>query len=873
MSTKPSSSDETLKAKLQGLFLEYEAKQTLHELTGILHSARLLPPNASFATGNEGVDHIRLGAFAAKLIELDCAYHLADARRLLERSAPLAEALRGSESSDGFERKMLCFWHTAAGRVLYRLRDYPGALESFRRSAELAEGRSGWALSCTSDLIRCELEIARAFADPAAQRDKSTAAMNAFEEALSAALGASDKSGIAQALSYRIADHGIDEHALGALNLFHNFCDAGGCPDIEKRLSVIDAAYNSGERYRSLQMLHGVLSAYERAGYAHCDEGHLVCFIVRLKTCGLPRIRWMALQREAAWKAHQGDADGSMGVYRELLDELRAARDSEGAEYFHQEIHKYVLDGVRQRHPCSQGETWFVEEQIALVNSLRSLVSLPFYKAGFARWSKPLLSDVGASIAAKVGQPGDGGALERLVEVIEMGACRELLDVLASRPGAAPPSKTAREVPLSAPAPVREAIEVRDVRRAGQPGDSIGQTLSEDMMESGAAIIRERANDYHRTGARMPVPPVPHDPDVLYRTMQESLASETLFLRYASVAGGKWGVVHVWRGEAKWISLDSRSDAINALVGKDWSSIKMSPDSAVCREIWSALFDPDEVRSVVERANRVVIVPADGLWRVPFQAAMIPGANGGECKLLAAAVEVVLATSLTAYVTQGRSRLDRFVVNRNDDLVAVNALPLNEQITWSSAFDWVVASGRSKAPVATQLNARHYLSEGLLRDIERIRPEFFYWLGHGQKYGKGEHVEVALLGPDRLPYITTYDLLHGRVLARNKLCVLAACMTAAADTGSNGELRGFIRALQGAGAGAIMLSHWQISAHLGPLYVSTLFTELLAHDEKAAQGGKGGVSVAAAMLAMNKQLCKDMDPEMPMQALPFCLIL
>lgn len=254
----------------------------------------------------------------------------------------------------------------------------------------------------------------------------------------------------------------------------------------------------------------------------------------------------------------------------------------------------------------------------------------------------------------------------------------------------------------------------------------------------------------------------------------------------------------------------SRPMDLKGLLTKKWD-FDHGPSPDLARSMFKVLLEPIwEDLDVTPGKTRLVLIPTDELLALPLHAALVEIA--GEEMPLAAAFPLCLSVSATAHIERGRHLLARFPVEHDDDLFAVTDVDRRASgaellgLGWDPRFFQIAGRAPERlAPVAFTA-----VRPGLaaLDKLAKVKPEFFLYAGHGRYDRKRESIgPVLTFGDLRL---TQYDVAQRVRLPRNKLTLLAACVSGLGVASDGGEVAGFLRAFMAAGSGAIGLTLWEV---------------------------------------------------------------
>lgn len=240
-------------------------------------------------------------------------------------------------------------------------------------------------------------------------------------------------------------------------------------------------------------------------------------------------------------------------------------------------------------------------------------------------------------------------------------------------------------------------------------------------------------------------------------------------------------------------------------------------DDATAGELFLFLIQPALQRL---RSERLVIVPHEDLAGLPFQALRNPG-NG---RFFGERFQISYAPSATVLLG----------LRRSEALAGARVLAMADPGIRGAAQE-VGTIGRlfpGRSQVQSEALPRENAVKSLVGGFDVL-----HLAVHGN-FDAGEpmlsHLKLAAGGGDdgRL----TAAEMFGLPLAKSRLVVLSACETGRAQTTHANEVLGMSRALLYAGAGALLLSQWQVNSEATGLWMQAFYDA--ARDKPPAEAAR-----------------------------------
>ncbi len=797
-----------------------------------------------------------VGTSWCRMVDCDVRYDLGEGRRLLSRSRPFAERLAASLGADPASELayVAARWFDGAAKICFRCRDLSQARLLSERAVTLAERFGLW--SCRADLesnrLRMTLDEANEAGErvPPAQSQERFAKLLADLEALHAEHGVPHPDALPPAI--RDLPVATREALRGMCSLLHNTaeCTPGpaGLPLAERALAI---ATGLGDRYRESQEVHMLARA-------HRDEPEVAAsYFRRMTELSWVRGRRIAQQQLAILSHKAGDWEQAATTLEALTE---AADEEVHADAGHDLLVLAYSLGALESALSAPGAAVAAghaerrarlrRRQITLARSTREVITIAQYKQAYSKVVAPLLR--AAALDALDGTDGTRKEAERIEDafaLIEEASGRELLDLLADRPRVAPPSPAApTPAPAHSPEPEPEpepeptdpgVCERRGIRRL--------ETYQALRL---APVLERRRHDYEEDALRSPLRSTPHDPQIARKLAMLTAADPRLaVVRYLvedDTPGDEGPLKTAGTTASAFVFRAGRISVVRGLQLGDTLSYSppsgSAPTWAYAEALGRALLHPVwphlQPSGVAEPPGHLVLIPSGALFGQPLHVAITPAGLP-----LAATLPTSFAVSATAYVGRGRHLLARQLVEHDDDLSVligrlgkISAHEL-DGLAWPRESYRI--AGQAPAHAAPHIHVGPGTREGLAA-LCACRPEVFVFIGHGvyhRRFGllgpalelEHEH-EPAVDNDDReaaFPFLTQYDIAATVALPRNKLCVVAACVSGAGIDATGGDVSGFLRAFVAAGAGALALTLWKVYDTEMGLSVGALLRSLL----------------------------------------------
>jgi tetratricopeptide (TPR) repeat protein len=860
-----------------------------------------------------------LGAATCRITRADVGYQYLDALETIEASradaARVEQILARAKGSEGapIATYALARWLDAVGKIDYRFGDYSTAKLTFERAMRLAAG-AGHA-SCLPDMesnvVRADFEARKTAGATNAELIESYAALKARVIGELAAAGVPGPSGWKADLR-RLPMEGR-ERLRGVTSVLHNLSIAlekserYGEALVESELSAdIGRALSDPYRYAQARLTQGRIRLEQR----RLDEAR-ACFVEVFES------PWGRGRRIAAQSLGRIDADTQVGEYARAMDRFlevfeafQADRARRGADLgmdapFLEETVQHFRAALAAARGHLPDERLADLEQIArreglhAARSVRRVVKVEKYKLIYSKTVRPAylretalrLADA-ARLGAQGGRDDEVAKTEDSILLLaEEATARELLDAMAA--GGAEARDPFDEVDVGGPARRREngapapaqplppavaaARPATDARR----GAELRRGRRDDALSAGQVKeIEARLEAYERTSLDAPVattainPEIAHelrlftasarDPrQVIVRYFFEGEAEGARRLRaYVAREGrsyitGPLDVAPVLREAASWTSACGPSPRFAGILFEK-----------LLRPLWAHLEGP----------GRLVIIPTDELLGLPLHVAI---GRETDHHPLAAVKPICFSVSAAAYVERRRHMRARFPVEPDDDLFVFMEAEADTKagvgvsgheivgLPWPK--EHLYLHGRPPEALDAGAYTRVTASSGpeaidqLVEQLAEVRPELFLYASHGQLDAEHERFGPMLkLGDTQL---TQFDVARKVRLPRNKIAVLAACVTGRGASAAGGEVAGFLRALMAAGAGAIGLTLWSVIDHEIVQVVGGLLRRIA--DAK----GKEPFDVVEELHALYAKAPRYRQPDQTIESCPLAIYL
>lgn len=660
---------------------------------------------------------------------------------------------------------------------------------------------------------------------------------------------------------------GNAERWRGHCSILHNLSIAyKGKPDPDIERSSIASnrsaaiAWAMSDTYRLAQALNHQAELAEGT-----DDSRAELLSMAVRALGFQRAARIASQRLARIEGRRKDLVSALDRLRSLFREIDLERKRRGGDLgFDVMSHKYTVDALatvlraNEREESSplheEGRKLLQKEESDTVRSVRRLVKVSTYKSAYAKLVYPFFL---SRIAARVGATKKGGGHEWMesLSLVEESSSRELLDVIreGSRPKAY--GKHDRTKPVEVPADYRVASRAsarQGVRRVS-PSDDDEVTRE----------LRRQRDAFERDALASPLEPAPHNDEIGFDLRRFTAVHKGVaIIRYFHFGTRKEGDsiipaslgAYVFRDgavpsfveldipavDAIFADMDARAARHRESHPRDqWGVPPPTVESA--KDLWSALLHPlwehiavrkkkesdagstEPVKAesrdlqsslpLVDLPSHLILIPAGDLFRLPLHVALVPDPAGGTSVPLCAFVPLSFSTSATTLVSRGRYLLTEQPIDDTDDLCFLapretDLCPdeMTTGLSWKKEHFHVAGA----VPRGLDENAITYWGKGDRTGLANLiaeEPEIFVFSGHGLLHAG----DLALQLEDGV--LSHYAIPSQMRLPRNKLTLLAACVTGQGANQGGGEVSGFLRAFMAAGAGVLGVSLWSVLSH------------------------------------------------------------
>ena len=801
-----------------------------------------------------------LGAATCRIARADIAYQYMEGLEAIEDSRVEADRLRRllDEGRGTGERTSaacaLARWLDAAAKIDYRLGDFTTARLKFGQAVAVAENAG--ILSILPDLrsnkVRAAFEEQRSITTKLATAEAASAEQAAafkqlrttYAKLKDEVLGELEQRGLPEPPGWtdELRKRAFEDRELlrGFSNVLHNHSIAlEGVKDYPGSLS--ESALSErlcrvlGDDYRLSQaLLHQGRILFQQKDYPAAK--------VRFEELG--RSPWKRGQRIAQqWLARiaveAGEVEAAVDKFQALFADFERERARRGAamgsdlpfEATTADHFDAMLQASADRLGDRASELLRLgrRERLRAVCAVRRVIKVTSYKRDYAKYVRPTLLRE-AAIQLRQEPPAHEPKRrqqrdDNVLRLVEEATARELLDTLAEMrkagdladevvagdtPAFAAPSapprtvtgptggeersedSTAPELPIQGP---------RRSRRAAR--------LTSDEVNT----IEQQRQAFERDALDVPVATVQINPEIAHAIrMFTADDNARVVVRYIAEGESDRPArlrAFVARGGRSFLS-EPLDIARVRRVAKRWTA-EAGPPRELAEIMFSALIRPLWADfGHVDATTRLVIIPTDDLLGLPMHVALGPETGGLP---LGAVTQLCFSVSAAAHVDRSRHLLARFPVDHDDDLFVFMVTDKDASgreligLEWPSKFLHLCG----EPPLGLARDAyTPVIGEGLsvLERLTEIRPEFYLHSGHG----KFDH-ERADLGPvlefGNLRF-TQFDVARRIHLPRNKLTLLAACVTGQGAEAAGGEVGGFLRAFMAAGSGAIGVTLWKV---------------------------------------------------------------
>lgn len=807
---------------------------------------------------------IRVGAFWCEIVRCDVELDLRRGLAAVDDSANdadiLAQAvLADKEQCSPFAAYVAARWNDGAGKVLYRSGSHARGRMRFTQACALADAGGLWWCrpDLHSNLLRARLEESRqAASDPLAPR--LTLVMDQLTDLESMCADAGRKRGIPMDGTSRPERARDVEFLRGYSSVLHNLSFALiGEParslEISQRASAISAVLDDG--YRESQALNHqarLISLNHEA--LRRDLGEAVELYSKVLSSPWVRGRHIARQNLAIL---DGTIAGA-GELSDLLDSLAAESSSRGGSagldidlrFFTVDAYLRLTEKLAETGSGPAVTDLVTDAQtheLALARSIRQVIALPAYKRAYSKAMRPAYL---RHIERELSHAGtDGGSAERALILVEEFTGRELLDLMASSdlPLLTPPEPVDVVSVLAATPPADSHLQVPAADRQGLAPRRQGRrrrsglraAISEEELRSDLQALLEREKEFEDQFLQRPLDAAPTDREIAAKAEMFVLNYPgTCIVRYFTYGLKKSGAPEAL---GALVIRDGRITVINC---GDYAPVTElvanllaidAPEEDHSRRIWELLIAP--VWPTITRGDppgHLVIIPADGLFSVPFQIASENGYRR-RSKPLGALVPLSQSVTLTAFISRGRHLLRRQYVSPDDDLCALvvrdDDVSGDELVLakWQPEHLRIAGTPPDGLTGAYQRFPADWTG---LAALAEVKPEFFIYAGHGRYVpGYGELGPFLRMG--EAGRLTAYDIALRLRLPRNRLTILGACLAGQGAQTGTGDVAGFLRSFIAAGAGAIAVPLWSVD----DAAMAATAGSLLAQSRAAARSG------------------------------------
>lgn len=537
-----------------------------------------------------------------------------------------------------------------------------------------------------------------------------------------------------------------------------------------------------------------------------------------------------------------------------LLDELDRERNERGGDlgldiHFHERTVRDFSSALEALTAPTAGHVKRLrEERLKMARSVRRVAKIIQYKHAYTRRILPVfLDEISRSLppeprdeSEKAATPRaaalEEGAFLNVISNLEEATGRELLDLLQ---GSGTEALGAPEEPPPRIVLAGAVIERGERGRAGDAQVSARRnglrrhtSLPDDVREA----IRERRKYYDSQALVSPIPAQPAVREVgldLRRFAANHPGVAVVRYFFHQGARSRRLGAHVVRGTHRasyadlgvcppeppgagvspgtWSGLRGKltQRPCDDGPGKEVGAVTR-PSAALGRVLYDWLLAPlwGDICHDGREPEHLVLIPSDDLFRLPLHIALAPESD----LPLAARLPLSFSVSVAAFVSRGRYLLRTQPLHATDDLCAL--VHLDDDATgaeivgtgWNA--DRVFVAGRPPKRLGPYVHRGAADFEGLAA-LTAEEPEFFLFSGHGiydtflRELGPALHVDGDV--------ITQFDVATRVRLPRNKMTILAACVTGqGAAIEGGGEVAGFLRAFIAAGCGALGLTLWPV---------------------------------------------------------------
>lgn len=415
--------------------------------------------------------------------------------------------------------------------------------------------------------------------------------------------------------------------------------------------------------------------------------------------------------------------------------------------------------------------------------------------------------------------------------MVEEASCRELLDLLKTR-------NSPNEIWFK---------ERPSILKLPSTGEGRGARKVGEINEENREILNEIVKRYEEIWFDQPIPTSVENPEISHEVCMFTANEPVVIIRYffygyegKNKEPKKLGAFVFSQGKMH-CHKDLNWTGIQDFIKNYWNKFQNSESSLSLNEVSKQLSElfirpiwdliSKDIKDFINRDQepednsylyhpRLVLIPSGKIFSLPLHIAFVPDTEVS----LASVLPLSFSISTTAYVSRGRHFLQRYPVEPNDDLCVLikrdkqaSGSELNN-ISWSPEHFHIAGIPPEGVMENQYKKAGKCDREGLLNLTDK-KPEFFIYSGHGfyQKTTDSGVETFLQLGEEdsngekeTIDYLTQYDIAAGIRLPRNKLTLLAACVTGQGSDADGGEVSGFIRSFIAAGCGALGLTLWNV---------------------------------------------------------------
>ncbi len=842
---------------------------------------------------------VYVGASWCRLVSEDVRYRLLDGIEVIEASQKHADWLeedvlvRCAESACPIENDDLIFsayavarWLDGAGKIKYRAGNHTEGRMLFDRAVKVCRTANLW--WCEPDLISNFLRAK--FEELRIVKDKTVV----FEEIKRSIALAERQCQLwnlpmpareGEANSYHDLEVRKREFLRGFSSLLHNFSvtAAKDDPNAAVNASTLSEAIclANGDDYRFAQAKLFQAQNKQQQG----DAAAAIELFKKITEGQWRRGRLIARQNLARIEGAE-NIEQRINHLKAIFDEISADNSGRGGQVgLDLDFHAYTvgaLGAIVQNTkainsvPQPVRDNWFRlfdEQRTLMIQSLRRVVLIASYKQKFSKWVYPIFLE-------RIQRAMNATELEHGFSLVEESSTRELLDLMgtAAQQGSLP-AATSKFTTFES-RPFTESTGNEKDRQTGNDGRRGGlRELSKDKIYEIKTVLEQSRKEFEAAFMNRQIASVPHDPDLAHRTrMFVANDQGTCLIRYFSYGVDKSGQptrvgVYVFRGRNMNIVSDLDFSEVKRVCEACLKKACPSPED--CLALWVTLIDP--IRHLIVKQlspdapetwpNNLVIIPSDVLFQAPLHVALDPRSR----MPLAAIVPLCFSVSASAHISRGRHLYRCQAVDDDDDLCAMivrdkdidaeTGLEFDrisgaeiESVSWPQS-NFHLAGFKPNGVVGKPNIVGESANHNTFQKLMEVQPEFFVFSGHGY-YASEFNDFGAALGLEDREYLTQFDLLMRVRLRHNKLTLLNACVAGQGADAGAGEVAGFVRALIGAGAGAIGITLWNV-----------LDTEIgatarhLLHKALLAQKTQGLFDCVDSLFHYYKQRCSTLATE------------